>query len=859
MPENLSFHNVTLQVKTEGEEDLSDNTQEIAIGYADISLGDIHISGNSEEAFLEGTIDNIGYSPADNIQISLYYDGEQTAFITEEVGTLAVGEQNSWKITIPKKYMSVNPLASGNLIRVEVTSDTDELNYVNNEGQYLILPEAERKISLNASALTLKVGESAVLNVSYSDDNVSSDNIEWGSSNEEVACVSDGEVIAVGAGTTVITASVGGFSATCEITVSDVEKESVMVILDATSINLLLGESVKLNADVLPSSAVSPEFVWKSDDSSVASVSDDGRVTAVGVGETIITVAEKEGYHSATCKVVVAQKTQETYTVSFTGGSGTTGVGPEIITGQPGKVVILPDNTFEKEGMSFAGWNDGEHTYHAGDAYRMPYHDVTFTAQWNEEGTIEYAISASAGENGTITPNGNVLVKEGTNQTFTIIPEQGYQVDSLVVDGKDIGPVNNYTFSDVMENHTIYASFKMVEEEKVYVESINLNKKAVNVSVGETVVLSADVLPHNATDTTLEWSSSDENIAIVDQFGLVTALGCGEAEITAKAQDGSGVASSCLITVAKADQKIIGTTAYRKVYGNVPFNLGARLTEGNGTLKYTSSNPLVVVVDNSGNVTIKGTGTAVITVTASETESYKKASLDIKIEVIPASQQGNNQKPSDINPPQGNISTSVQMPVIGMVMIDAVSGAGYRITNAGIRTGDTLTGAEVALVSVPANVKQFVIPNVITINGVQYKITSVVENAFKNKKKLSKVKIGENVTNIVANAFSGCKKLKSVTIGNNVTAIGNNAFKKCTSLKKVIIPARVTTIGKNAFSGCKKLKNVIVKTKVLKKIGKNAFKGINKAAKIKVPKKKLTAYKKFFKKARLAKSIKITR
>ena len=147
----------------------------------------------------------------------------------------------------------------------------------------------------------------------------------------------------------------------------------------------------------------------------------------------------------------------------------------------------------------------------------------------------------------------------------------------------------------------------------------------------------------------------------------------------------------------------------------------------------------------------------------------------------------------------------------------------------------TKQGEEVSLKE-SENKKVVVIPDYVTVNGIQYKVTA-----------------------ITANAFSGCKKLKSVTIGNNVTTIGNNAFKKCTSLKKVIIPARVTTIGKNAFAGCKKLKNVIVKTKVLKKIGKNAFKGLNKAAKIKVPKKKLTAYKKLFKKAKLAKSIRITR
>ena len=77
--------------------------------------------------------------------------------------------------------------------------------------------------------------------------------------------------------------------------------------------------------------------------------------------------------------------------------------------------------------------------------------------------------------------------------------------------------------------------------------------------------------------------------------------------------------------------------------------------------------------------------------------------------------------------------------------------------------------------------------------------------------------------------------------------------------EKITIGAGVTTIGKKAFAGCKNIKNIIVKSKSLKKIGKNAFKGINKTAKIKVPKNKLKAYKKLFKKAKLAKSIKVTK
>ena len=65
------------------------------------------------------------------------------------------------------------------------------------------------------------------------------------------------------------------------------------------------------------------------------------------------------------------------------------------------------------------------------------------------------------------------------------------------------------------------------------------------------------------------------------------------------------------------------------------------------------------------------------------------------------------------------------------------------------------------------------------------------------------------------------------------------------------------TIGKNAFKNCKKLKKITVKSKVLKKVGSGALKKIHKKAVVKVPKKKLKAYKKLFKKKGQAKTVKI--
>jgi len=73
----------------------------------------------------------------------------------------------------------------------------------------------------------------------------------------------------------------------------------------------------------------------------------------------------------------------------------------------------------------------------------------------------EITIQATAGPNGTIAPSGTVTVSAGENQTFTILPNTGYHIADVVVDGTSIGPVLSYTFANVMQNHTIHAIFEI--------------------------------------------------------------------------------------------------------------------------------------------------------------------------------------------------------------------------------------------------------------------------------------------------------------------------------------------------------------------------------------------------------------
>ena len=85
--------------------------------------------------------------------------------------------------------------------------------------------------------------------------------------------------------------------------------------------------------------------------------------------------------------------------------------------------------------------------------------NVKLMAVETGEAAQKYTITATAGEGGSITPNGDVSVKEGASQTFAITADNGYEIADVLVDGNSVGAVESYTFSDVKANHTITVSF----------------------------------------------------------------------------------------------------------------------------------------------------------------------------------------------------------------------------------------------------------------------------------------------------------------------------------------------------------------------------------------------------------------
>ncbi|MFO8034074.1 MAG: right-handed parallel beta-helix repeat-containing protein [Candidatus Bipolaricaulota bacterium] len=78
---------------------------------------------------------------------------------------------------------------------------------------------------------------------------------------------------------------------------------------------------------------------------------------------------------------------------------------------------------------------------------------------------LTYTITATSTEGGTIDPECEVNVEHGENQTFSLTPDRGWEIEDVLVDEESVGAVDEYTFEDVTEDHTIHAEFARIERE----------------------------------------------------------------------------------------------------------------------------------------------------------------------------------------------------------------------------------------------------------------------------------------------------------------------------------------------------------------------------------------------------------
>ncbi len=153
---------------------------------------------------------------------------------------------------------------------------------------------------------------------------------------------------------------------------------------------------------------------------------------------------------------------------------------------------------------------------------------------------------------------------------------------------------------------------------------------------GRSLALSLDVLPANASNQKVTWSSSNPKIAKVDSKGVVKGLAKGKVTITATAQDGSGKVAKCTIAVNPSLRPITGMKLNAKTfktYVGKTATLKATVAPGNATnraLTWESSNENVATVNSKGRVVAVNKGSAIITAKATD-GSGKKVSCKITV------------------------------------------------------------------------------------------------------------------------------------------------------------------------------------------------------------------------------------
>ena len=507
-------------------------------------------------------------------------------------------------------------------------------------------------ITLNKTTAELEVGKTLTLTATVAPSNATNKALEWSSSVISIATVdANGKVTAVSAGKATITARAkdgSNKSATCTVTVKAATVSVTSVTLNKTTAELEVGKTLTLTATVAPSNATNKTLEWSSSNTSVATVDANGKVTAVAAGNATITAKAKDGSNkSATCAVTVKASATDPnisfvsvscdntnltdltpndnlkFHAVFKNSGGTYNVSTILgIMNKEKTKILYQCNTdtreFPSNGQVAIDYNYSLKDVAEGEYYATVFYSRNWGVYENNRNwvftnnyLIEIKVKNSVISVTSVTLNkttaelevGKTLTLTATvapsNATNKALTWSSSNTSVATVDG------NGKVTAVAAGNATITAKAKdgsnksatcaiTVKAATVIVTSVTLNKTTAELEVGKTLTLTATVAPSNATNKTLEWSSSNKSIATVDGNGKVTAVAAGKATITAKSKDGSNKSATCVVTVTDSSKP----TDISK-YTNIIYPEAA-------TASPDSETDLIVKMKNATNNSIMG-------------------------------------------------------------------------------------------------------------------------------------------------------------------------------------------------------------------------------------------------------------
>lgn len=497
-------------------------------------------------------------------------------------------------------------------------------------------------LTITKDSSTMYAGNTMTVTVTVKPDNATDSSIAWSSSDPTVAAIAeDGTITAYKKGQTTITCSALDGSGKSSQFLLTVKQQATSVTIDKTAVTVYIGKSETVTAKVLPDTANNQALNWEIDDSDVATVSS-GRITGKAVGTATVRATTKDGSNiTKEIKVTVLQqintitldKTSETLKV---GQNATLVASISPIKPSNAGLVWSSDNDkvakVNQNGVITATGRGSTIIWckAADGAGAKAQCRVTVTQPVTAIRLNNANVSLFTGKNvylsATVTPsnaNNTKVTWASSNTKVANVSASGYV--TAIAAGTAV------ITCKAQDGSGVIATCKVTVKNPV--TSIKLNKTTKSVFVGKTYKLKATVGPKNATSKTVTWKSSNTKVATVSSSGVVKGKKAGTATIYCIAKDGSGVQTSCQITVTKPVTKVkLNKTS---VSLKVKKSYTLKVTVGpksatNKSVTWKSSNKKIATVSQNGTIVAKKKGTVTITVKAKD-GSGKSAKCRVKV------------------------------------------------------------------------------------------------------------------------------------------------------------------------------------------------------------------------------------
>lgn len=486
-------------------------------------------------------------------------------------------------------------------------------------------------IAFKEKEITVEIDEKKALEVTYTPaENVRKD-LTYRSTDTEIATVdANGVVTGVKEGMTMIIATAAELgtngSITCLIHVTKKTVHAEEFSIDPEEMSLFVGEEQQIKPIYVPDDTTHQEVIYTAGNEAVATVTEEGLVTGVAPGFTIITCEDVETGKTAVCQVTVESGVQ------FSLSPAT----KEIIVGKSFKLkkVTVPADakktaTWKSSNKAVASVNSsgkvtGKKVGSCTITCTLTYYKQKATCRVKvaklkstlklDKSSIRMNVGSTYRLKKTVTSNNTKLPSVKFSSKNSSVASVG--VSTGKIKAKRVG--STYIVAKTTDASHATARCRVIVIRRA--TSVSLNKTYAVCYIGSTLKLKATVKPTNATIKKVKWSSSDKKVAAVTGSGKITGYAEGETYITATTTDGGNKKARCLVKVMEPIETsniiVSQTDLTMKVGDTTEISFTILPDNHTDSIKMASDNKRVVTVTNSGKVRAVGTGNATITITA---------------------------------------------------------------------------------------------------------------------------------------------------------------------------------------------------------------------------------------------------